>query len=341
MLTIDGSYGEGGGQILRSALGLSILTGRPFRIEKIRAGRRRPGLMRQHLTAVRAAREICDATLEGDALSSQELTFSPGKVRGGDYRFAIGTAGSTMLVLQTLLIPLLHADQPSTLRLEGGTHAKSAPPFEFAAQSLVPLLEKMGARVSLSLERYGFYPAGGGEVFVEISPLQGTLSRLELVERRRDLEASLQIITANLPDHIARREIDAFIECTGWQDLKSEVVDTNRAHCAGNMMLASLKLDDHIEVFSEVGEKGRAAEDVAESCGLQVLRFLERRAAVGPHLCDQLLLPLALGKGGRIRTSELTGHSRTQLWLIPQFVDVQIDVVRLEEDMVEVEIEPR
>src|SRR6202140_4872670 len=159
MILIDGSIGEGGGQILRTALGLSMVTGQPFRIENIRAGRDKPGLLRQHLTAVNAAAEICGANVEGAAISSRELSFSPGNVKSGEYTFSIGSAGSTTLVLQTVLPALLAADGPSSLTLEGGTHNPHAPPIDFLEKAFVPLVNRMGPTVHVALERAGFYPA--------------------------------------------------------------------------------------------------------------------------------------------------------------------------------------
>ena len=166
MLLIDGSQGEGGGQILRTALGLSLVTGTAFRIEKIRAGRAKPGLLRQHLTAVNAATVIGDALVDGAELGSPALVFRPRSVRPGAYRFAVGTAGSASLVLQTVLPPLLTAGASSILTLEGGTHNPWAPPFDFLARAFLPLLERMGAPVRAAIQRYGFYPAGGGQFTV-------------------------------------------------------------------------------------------------------------------------------------------------------------------------------
>src|ERR1700722_15265155 len=161
MIEIDGSFGEGGGQVLRTALSLSLVTGQPFRIDNIRAGREKPGLLRQHLTAVLAAAEIGGATVEGATLGSTALTFSPGKVKPGEYRFAVGTAGSGTLVFQTILPALMLASAPSRITIEGGTHNHAAPPFDFLARTFVPLVERMGPKIRLQFERYGFYTAGG------------------------------------------------------------------------------------------------------------------------------------------------------------------------------------
>jgi RNA 3'-terminal phosphate cyclase (ATP) len=182
VIEIDGAAGEGGGQVLRTALALSLLTRKPFRIVNIRAKRNKPGLLRQHMTAVEAATRVGDAAVEGVALGAAALTFVPKTLRGGAYSFAIGTAGSTMLVLQTVLLPLALAPEPSTIDLEGGTHNPAAPPFEFIDQAYLPLLRRMGAEISIELLRPGFYPAGGGRIRVSVTPA-AQLGRLDLEQR--------------------------------------------------------------------------------------------------------------------------------------------------------------
>jgi len=183
MLTIDGSMGEGGGQVVRSSLALSLVTGTPFRIDKVRAGRKRPGLMRQHLTAVQAAAAVGGARVTGAEIGAQCFTFEPGAVQAGEHRFAVGTAGSATLVLQTVLPALLVAGGPSRLTLEGGTHNPMAPPFDFIAEAFLPLIARMGARCTATLERPGFYPAGGGRFTVEVTPVAEELIPFALLER--------------------------------------------------------------------------------------------------------------------------------------------------------------
>ena len=212
-ITIDGSEGEGGGQILRTALALSLVTGRPFRIDGIRAGRKKPGLMRQHLTAVHAATAVSGARVSGADLGSRALSFEPGQVRGGDYRLAVGTAGSATLVLQTVLPALLFAREPSRLTLEGGTHNPIAPPFDFLARTFLPILRRMGASVDARLETYGFYPAGGGRFTVAIEPCT-TLGRLSLLERG-DTRVHARALVASLSENIAKRELSIVRERLG------------------------------------------------------------------------------------------------------------------------------
>ena len=204
MIRIDGSFGEGGGQILRTSLSLSLATGKPFRIEKIRAGRERPGLLRQHLTAVLAAAEVGGAEVDGATLGSTELTFSPGYVRSGEYKFSVGTAGSGTLVFQTILPALMLASEPSRLVIEGGTHNTAAPPFNFLARTFLPLVEYMGVKVQPQFERYGFYPVGGGRFRAEVHPVEA-LNGIQIGERGEINSRRAIAVFANLPRHIAQR----------------------------------------------------------------------------------------------------------------------------------------
>jgi RNA 3'-terminal phosphate cyclase (ATP) len=215
MLTIDGSLGEGGGQVLRTSLSLSMLTGKPFRMVKIRAGRGKPGLLRQHLTSVHAAAKTCGAKLGGAGLGSQDLEFWPGNIRAGDYHFAVGTAGSTMLVLQTLLPALMLAHGPSTLVLEGGTHNPHAPPVDFLSRAFLPVIHCMGPRVDVTLERYGFYPKGGGRVCVSIEPAT-RLEPFELTERGPITRRLCEATVVGLPEEIARRELNTIAAGLDW-----------------------------------------------------------------------------------------------------------------------------
>jgi len=227
MITIDGSEGEGGGQVVRNALALSLVTGRPFRIANIRGGRDKPGLMRQHLTAVEAACAIGNAECDGVAIGSSDITFRPGAVRGGDYRFAVGTAGSTGLVLQTILMPLLTAAEPSRLVLEGGTHNMMAPPFEFIARAFLPVLNRMGPRVEARLIRPGFFPRGGGRIEVDIAP--APLTPIECLERGERLDVAATAVVAGLPFEIAQRELAAARKLLDWPKTRSPRASCRRS----------------------------------------------------------------------------------------------------------------
>lgn len=318
-LVLDGSRGEGGGQILRTALGLSIVTGRPFRIEKIRAGRSKPGLLRQHLTAVRAAKEIGDAVVEGDALGSKTLSFTPRGLRPGNHRFDIGSAGSVTLVLQTILPALLHADAPSTITLEGGTHNPSSPPFPFLRDAFAPLLARMGVRLDLELDTAGFYPAGGGRMRATVHPRRD-LEPLVLLERGAVLQRFVRVIAHRIPEHVARREIDT-LASLGWEDADTEIEEV-RSPGAGNVLVATARCAHVTEVFTGFGERGTRAEDVARRVAKEAQAWLDADVPVFEHLADQLILPMALSSGASaFRTVAPSMHLTTQLETVRLFLD--------------------
>lgn len=326
MLEIDGSQGEGGGQILRSSLSLAVITGTPFRVLNVRAKRSKPGLRRQHLTAVRAAAEICGAQLRGDELHSREFYFTPGELKGGDYRFDIGTAGSTTLVLQTVLPPLLTAEEPSRVVLEGGTHNTGAPPFDFMHRALRPLLNRMGCDVALRLDRRGFYPAGGGRVVVEIEPTK-SWRPLELLARGKQKAVTAKSIVANLPDHIAQRELSVIGRRLNIKPKQREAIVDTRARGPGNICFVEAEFENVTEVFTAFGEKGKPAERVARAVAKEAEAYLKSDVPVGEHLADQLLLPMSIGAGGRFVTGVPSLHTTTNIDVIRRFLDVEIDAV--------------
>ena len=327
-LELDGSQGEGGGQVLRTALSLSMCTGQPFRIVNIRAKRKKPGLMRQHLTAVQAAAEICGAEVEGGQAGSQILGFTPGPIRGGEYRFSIGTAGSCTLVFQTILPALLRADSASHVVLRGGTHNPMSPPFHFLERAFLPLLRRMGADVSLELTRHGFYPAGGGEFIAHIQP--AALKPLYLEQRGERLTAYAEALVAALPVHIARRELAVVGKRMGWTDGQLLLRGLSNDQGPGNALLMALEHEAVTEVFVGFGEKGVTAEAVAEKTVDAVRRYLASGAAVGPHLADQLLLPLALAGGGSFTASAVSQHTLTNAEVIRRFLPVETTMEKTE-----------
>ncbi|MCP5520422.1 MAG: RNA 3'-terminal phosphate cyclase [Verrucomicrobiales bacterium] len=322
---IDGSVGEGGGQILRTALALSLVTGEAFRIRNIRAGRRKPGLLRQHLTAVQAARAVGDGAVDGAELGSLELVFHPGRVAPGDYRFAVGTAGSATLVLQTVLPALLTAAGPSTLKLEGGTHNPFAPPFDFLDRTFLPLINRMGPTVSATLERHGFYPAGGGRFTVTIDPVP-SLRPLELMDRGEIRQRRARAMVAALSPGIAERELAALQSQLGWGEECLAVETLNPAWGPGNVLMAELVSDALTEVFTGFGERGVAAESVAETLATGVKTYLAADVPVGTHLADQLMLPMALAGGGGFRALPLSRHSLTNLEVVRDWLGCPIHV---------------
>lgn len=336
MLQIDGSAGEGGGQVLRTALGLSLARGRPFRIEGIRAGRERPGLLRQHLAAVRAAAAIGDAQVVGDHLGSTSLTFTPRGLRAGEHRVAIGSAGSAMLVIQAVLPGLLVADGPSRLWVEGGTHNPAAPPFPFLARAFLPLLRQMGARVELTLERAGFYPAGGGRVLLEVEP--APLQPLVLHERGAVLETVACAMVSALHPTIAHRELHVLRERFGLGRDALLVEDVPNAVGPGNAVTLTFRCEHVTELFTAIGERGRNAVAVATTVADEADAWLAHGQPVGEHLADQLLVPISLAGGGSFRTGPLSSHTRTNLEGVARFIPLSQQLVELGGGGVEVRL---
>ncbi len=324
MLELDGSQGEGGGQILRTSIALAMVTGTAVRIRNIRARRSRPGLMRQHLVAVQAAARIGSARIEGAETGSSSLTFIPGEVKPGEHELSVGTAGSTTLVLQTVLPALLLASGPSWLVLEGGTHNPLAPPFEFLSRSYLPLVNRMGPQVHAELERPGFYPAGGGRMVVSVEPAP-RLAGFELLERGEVRRRQATALLSRLPRHVAERELAEVARQTGWKSSEMEVRDVESPG-PGNVLLLSVETDAVTEVFVGFGEKGVPAEEVAVRAVGEMKRWLDSGVPVGEHLADQLILLLALAGAGAFTTLPLSGHAATQVELIPRFLDVAFQV---------------
>ncbi len=335
MIEIDGSVGEGGGQILRTALALSMCTGQPFLLTRIRAGRAKPGLMRQHLTCVLAAAKISSATLDGAELGSQSLLFEPNAVRVGDYDFAVGTAGSCTLVLQTVWPALMMADAPSRLRLGGGTHNPMAPPFHFIERCYAPLLRRLGADSQLSLRRFGFYPAGGGEIEATIHPASDTLVPFDLLERGAPLEHYAESVAPGLPRGVAHRELEAVGKALGWSQEQLRPLVSRQNEGPGNALLVTMAHEHVCEVVTRLGERGTTSEHVANAAATEAHAWLDSDGALGPHLADQWLLPLALalwkrgaGASAAFTCTELTEHTTTNCATIAQFLPIAFESAR-------------
>lgn len=330
MMHIDASHGEGGGQILRTSLALAMLTGTPVTLDHIRAKRSKPGLMRQHLTAVRAAAELCQARLEGDAIGSSRVVFEPGELCIKDYHFKIGTAGSTGLVLQTVLPALLGADAPVTITLEGGTHNPKAPSADFLQAVFAPLLGRIGPRLEVRCEAYGFYPAGGGRLVAELTPLPvAQWQRLELLERGEARQRQGIALVANLPGSIAKREIATMHEQMGWP-AECYAIRQESSAGPGNVVMARVDFEHVSELFTAFGEKGKHGDRVVGELVEEWRAYMASGAPVGEHLADQLLLPMALGKGGVFHCSPPSLHARTQAEIIEKFLEVEIGFERVD-----------
>lgn len=341
MIVVDGSFGEGGGQIVRSSLGLSMVTGRPVTIHNIRARRKRPGLARQHVTAVRLAQQMCGATVAGAGVGSRQLVFEPGPIQPGEYHHDVGTAGSTTLVLQTVLPALMTAPASSKLVLSGGTHNPMAPPFEFLANVYGPLVERMGPRIRLQLVRPGFYPAGGGRLEANISPAE-QLAGFELLQRGKLLRRHVRAIVSNLPLHIAEREGKTIVRKLAWPR-DGYTVEEVDATGPGNVVLVELQFEHLSEIFVGFGQKGVTAERVAAGVAREVKQYLDSPAPVGEHLADQLLLPLGIaasqGSGvGSFRTLPLSDHATTHIEVLKMFLEIAVDVESNEDETVTVRV---
>lgn len=335
-LTLNGE--TGGGQMLRTALSLSMITGTAFRMSHIRGKRQRPGLMRQHLTCVKAAAEVTGATVAGADIGSTDLVFRPGPIRGGDYRFAIGTAGSTGLLFQTLLPALLHATAPSTLHLEGGTHNPLAPPFEFLDRVFLPALRRMGAEASLELLESGFAPVGGGAVKAAITPCP-RLRTVTFHERGELRGLRLRVPIRNLAPAIAERIRDAALAVLP----QAEAVIDPREPGPGRGVccLVEAEFEHTAELTSTFGEQGVSAERVGHRAAKVMTDFLNTGAVVGRCLADQLLLPLALAGSGSFLTMPVDDHVPTNIHVIETFLPVKFTLGATNRGQVELTVSPK
>ena len=337
MVYIDGAEGEGGGQVLRSSLALSVCLQKPFRIENIRAKRKKPGLLRQHLTCVKAAARISNATVVGDRLGSQCLQFEPNPAQAGEYHFAISTAGSTTLVLQTILIPLLLASGKSRVIIEGGTHNPMAPPYEFIRHAYLPVLRKMGAKLDLSLDRPGFFPKGGGRIVVEVDSI-AQLKHLGLNDRGKILGVNGNIFIAGLPLDIAEREIGVLARKLKTGKNEFDIQAFGVEYGPANVVSVVVNSENVCEVFTGFGQKGVRAEIVAKRVADRIKSYIKCNVATDEHLADQLLLPMALAGSGSFVTNVLSGHTQTNMSTIRKFLKVSFSVLELGDTQLKVSI---
>jgi len=327
MIEIDGKHGEGGGQILRTSVSLSAITGKPIRIFDIRARRRKPGIQRQHLQSILAAAEACSAECEGARLDSTELIFHPGDIQAGDFKFVIPSAGSTTLVLQTVLPVLFQASSPSTVTILGGTHNPMAPPFEAIRDSFLPAISQMGFKANIELVRHGFYPKGGGEIRARIEPFsKDEARRWGFIHTPSDLLINAKAILSNLPLHIAEREREVFLNTVNVDQSTVEFEMVPAPNNPGNAFIVTVKLPEYSLVFSSIGEKGKPAEKVALEAVHAFKDWIESGTMVDYHLADQLLLYMALVGGGKFTTNFITEHFRTNVDIIKMFMDINVSI---------------
>ena len=340
-LEIDGNYGEGGGQILRSSLSLSAILNRPIRISGIRAGRKKPGLAPQHLTSVNAVATITNAKVIGGQLGSQTLTFHPQEISGGNYTFDVAdirpSAGALSLVFQSVALPLSFAKVPSTVTLRGGTHVPWSPSVHYLQKVFIPMAARFGFEGSIQLNRWGWYPKGGGEAIARVQP-SANWSGVQLGHRGK-LQAIHGISAAsNLPEHIINRQHNQIVKRLARFD-SSVNIERVKGESIGRGTLVFLMAEfENVQAgFSAIGVRGKRAEAVADEAYQALADFLKSDAAIEPYLADQLILPMALAKGeSRFTTSQITQHLTTNIWLVQQFLPVQFEVNGVENESGEI-----
>ena len=327
MIHLDGSQGEGGGQILRTALALSALTGQPFDVVNIRRGRDRPGLRPQHLEAVRAVARLCAAGVEGAVENSTEMRFDPGPVAPGSYRFEIRTAGSACLVLQTVYLPLSFAGAESTVEIRGGTHVPWSPCYHYLERQWAPWLGRLGFAVRPSLTRCGFYPAGGGEIQAQIAPA-APVAGVRIAERGKLQQLDILSVACNLPRDIAQRQARRAVErLAGLGAVPRVEMPELPAQGKGTFVVATAQYEHGGACTSALGAIGKPAEKVAEEAACAICDFARTEAMMDEHLADQILLPLALTPGEcSFTTACVTGHLLTNAQIIRHFLPVDIRI---------------
>ena len=327
MIEIDGSFGEGGGQILRTSLSLSCLLNRPFRIFNIRRKRKKPGLMPQHLMGIRSLKLISNARVTGDSQGSIELLFEPGEVKAGDYFFDIGTAGSTSLLLQAIIPPLIFAKHTSSLTLKGGTHVPFSPPFHYISEVFIPILNKLGIEVKATIESYGFYPKGGGKVHVEIKTAD-KIEAANYLERGQLTKVYGLSGVGNLPFSIAERQKNAALAILISQGINAEIETISVSTPGqGTFMFLGAATENCLAGFSSLGERGKKAELVGEEAAKKFLDYYSTSACLDRHLADQIVLYLGVAKGeSSFTTAEISGHLLTNLWVIEKFLGIRYSI---------------
>jgi RNA 3'-terminal phosphate cyclase (ATP) len=330
-LKIDGNYGEGGGQILRTTLSLSSLLKKPMEITNIRKGRKVPGLQPQHLTSVNACKNISEAEVEGNKLQSLTLKFNPQRIKGGDFTFNVAeekrSAGSTSLVLQAIFLPLSLAEQSSHITLLGGTHVPWSPPFDYLKEVFLPMVRKIGCQVELQIKKWGWYPKGGGEVHCTIHPAEKLLP-LNLTERGKLLNLTGISVVSNLPLPIAERQKNQALKILKERNFSPEIKIVDAPSIGqGTFFFLKAEFENSLAGFGSLGEIGKRAEKVAEEACQEFLEFIETKAAMDPHLSDQLIPYLALAEGqSSFTVSRISQHLLTNIWVVQQFLPTKITV---------------
>lgn len=333
MLEIDGSYGEGGGQILRTAVALSVITKKPIRIKNIRANRPNPGIKPQHYVAIKSISDICNAKTNGLEIDSSNLEFLPKKVKGGEYKFDIGTAGSTILVFQACILASLKTNEPLTITLTGGTDVKWSPSWDYFKHVFLPLIRKTGVSVNARLIKRGYYPKGGGEALLTIHPNK-KIQPLQLDKKQEFSKVNGIINISNLPDHISNRIKHATIKTLFKKNLRSSIeIEQTSSLSSGTGITLWTQTEDTVMGSTVLGERGVSSEEVGETTALNLLREIESDATLDVHAFDQLIPYMAISRNigySSCIVCELSSHAKTNMWLIKQFFDVNFEAKQSE-----------
>lgn len=327
MIQVDGSFGEGGGQILRTALAISLIKNEPLHVYNIRKGRKDSGLKTQHLASVNACVKLCNAKVKGNYLNSEEIEFEPQKsLVGGEYEFLVESPGSGCLLLQAILPPLLIAEQESNIKIIGGTHNPMAPTYEFCERSLFPLLKEIGYEIQSQLHTYGFYPSGDGVFTVNIKPTFKKQS-VNILTKSRQSKINIQILVKNIPDHLIKQQI-LFLKQN--LKIKSESIDVEYVNSQSEIVfiiLAEIKSSNFIEIFSSTSIKKEKVFEDTKIIVDEICDYLSHNAPIGKHLANQIILPILLGRGGSFRTGKMDLHTTTIIELLQQVLNIPIIVM--------------
>jgi RNA 3'-phosphate cyclase len=319
-IKIDGSHGEGGGQIIRTSISLAAVTGKPCRIDNIRAGRCNPGLQAQHLAGINTVARLCNGKLKGNNIGSTEIEFIPGRIKGGDYKINVGTAGAITLVLQSVVIPCLHADHEVNLELTGGTHVRWSPSMEFFHHIFCSFMEKIGITICVDVKKYGFYPKGGGLVFVNIKP---TMPRnIEFTERGKFITNHIWSYATNdlKKSQVAERQLSGAEEIMKFEKKNTIYVPSLST---GSLVHTNTCFENCRLAGEAIGERGKKAEEVGRDAAVFLKKQLDTGAPVDEHMADQLLPFMALASSGKIHVAEITNHAKTNISVIEKFLDVK------------------
>ena len=336
MLEIDGSYGEGGGQILRNAVAFSVLTKKPIKITNIRANRPNPGIKAQHYVAMKSMAEICDAKVEGLEIGSETITFKPGKIKGGRYTFDVGTAGSVTLVFQACILACVKSKEQITINLSGGTDVKWSPSWDYFENVYLGLLKKMGLKVYPKLFIRGYYPRGGGEAVTTISPVDKIKPLvLKDVEELKEVKGKVNI--SNLPEHISKRIHHSAVKTFLKNDFMTSIeVDSSNSLSPGVGITLWSEGKKSIIGTGLLGEKGLSSEEVGKTAAANFLKEIASESNIDAYAFDQLLPFMVLAKKQGKSTCivrELTNHASTNMWLIKQFFDVDFKILQTENNI--------